>query len=46
MIASSEEALNRANDFISFYSQYLPEDYFFEAEDPFIDKNSVAGISE
>lgn len=33
MLKQIEDSLFQANDFIQFYSQYLPEDYFEDDED-------------
>jgi hypothetical protein len=33
MIANSQSALEKANEMMSFYAQYLPLDYFTDEED-------------
>ena len=37
MMACSQDALVKANELLSFYSQYLPEDYFNDEEDESFD---------
>ena len=37
MMACSQDALVKANELLSFYSQYLPEDYFNSEEDESFD---------
>jgi hypothetical protein len=35
MMACTNDALAKANELLSFYSQYLPEDYFNESDESF-----------
>ena len=39
MIANSQQALSKANELVSFYSQYLPEDYFNDETEEDDDEN-------
>ncbi len=33
MLTNTQDALTKANELLSFYSQYLPEDYFDDDSD-------------